>query len=789
MGLRMLSPGGLIERWAHGVTRWPGRVLVAVGLVFGTAALLAPGLRFDFSPQALFDTFEEDVARNRAFVETFGHAENTLVLLLVAESVLTPEALRAVHDVSERYGSAPWVTRVDSLTATVLPRATPEGLDMRRWGTDAATMPEAVAALRASALARGRLVSADGTLAAVVLQLEEELLAAEQLSPVMRDLRADLAELPTPSGGTWTVAGVPWVRAEVVRRLKLEQVIFLPLTFVCYTIVLFVMFRRWSGVVLPLGVVVVSVAIAAGAMVLANEPLNIINNIVPTLVFIIGISDAIHLLSRYEEEYALRGDRARSVRATVRAMAVACFLTSFTSAVGFLSLLMSQTEILRRFGLVAAFGVLVAYAVTLSLVPAVLSRSGLSTARGRPGSAPVGEGVLHAAATSRLERAVEHLARWSMRHARPVVAGGALLVAACVWAAWEVPVDSAMLEVFSATDDVARTTRLVEERLEGVLPLEVAIMAPAGRRVDEPAVLNAIEEVRRRGAGEDIVTNTASASRLLLDIWALWTDDPARRESTFSSAAQVAQLSSLLQSGSDDPLLDWWTFDGRQARLQFRLADHGGQETLAFGSRVDRWMGESFSELEGYSWHLTGDAWVAAIGLRAFIRDLLASLGTAVVIIFGFMMVTFRSVRLGVLSVPANLLPLLVTLGFMGVTGIELNTTTVILFSVSLGLAVDDTIHVLARYAEALRAGLSGDEAIAVAVRGAGRAIVLTSMLLGVGLLVLTTSTFVPTERFAWLTAMTIAGCLIADLVLLPALLSLWPERSPPADAPSVHQR
>ncbi|TVR01771.1 MAG: hypothetical protein EA398_09135 [Deltaproteobacteria bacterium] len=333
-----------------------------------------------------------------------------------------------------------------------------------------------------------------------------------------------------------------------------------------------------------------------------------------------------------------------------------------------------------------------------------------------------------------------------------------------------------MLEVFSPSDPVARTTALVEEGLEGVLPLEVWVRATGGGRVDTAEVMNALEEVRRRAESESIVTSSSSPSKLLHDVWAIWSGDPERREGAFASSAQVHQLASLLQSGTDDPLTPWWTFDGREARLQFRLSDDGGRETLAFGARVQGWMGEAFSGVPDVEWSMTGDAWVAALGLRAFIRDLLSSLGAAVVIIFGFMMLTFRSVRLGVLSVPANLLPLLVTLGFMGWAGIELNTTTVILFSVSLGLAVDDTIHVLARYAEALRLGLRGEEAVAVACRGAGRAIVLTSLLLGVGLLVLTASTFVPTVRFATLTAMTIAGCLVADLVLLPALLRLWPE-------------
>jgi predicted RND superfamily exporter protein len=163
---------------------------------------------------------------------------------------------------------------------------------------------------------------------------------------------------------------------------------------------------------------------------------------------------------------------------------------------------------------------------------------------------------------------------------------------------------------------------------------------------------------------------------------------------------------------------------------------------------------------------------------------MLSSLGLAIVFIFVILTLLFRSLQLGLLSVPANVMPLVLTLAYMALTGEHLNTTTVIIFSVSIGLAVDDTIHMLARFREEVRDGHGVDEALLRTGRGAGRAIIVTSLMLVSGLSVILLSSFVPVRLFAELTAITIAGCIVGDLVLLPALLKLfW--RRPKGIAPA----
>lgn len=763
------------------VTQRPAPVLIVVIALVAAGSAGLQHLGFDFSPQALFDTFEEERERHDRFTERFGHADNVLLVLHHAPDVLAAGPLAEIEAMSERLLALEPVTRVDSVTHSAVPRRDGETLVVQAWTEVRDRDVDAFAgALQASRLARERLFSADREVALLAVHLEERMLAAEVLTPFVGEVGALLEE---EGAERWSMGGLPHVRAEVVERLKREQLIFIPITALIYLLVLMLIFRSAAGLVLPIATVFGSVGLTLGVMGWLGEPLNIINNTVPTLIFVIGISDSIHVLSRYEEERRLRGDNLVAIRHTVRSMAVACFLTTFTSAVGFASLLVSQTAILQRFGVVAAAGVLVAYAVTISLIPSALTRLGYER-RASEGVASVGgnsdpAGALSQGAGGRVEEAMEAIAYWICARPGKVMAVGALFALLCIAGASRVVVDSAMLEVFSEGDPVHQQTRLLESSVQGVLPFELSLQAPPGGFRD-PEVLNVLLEVAETMRGHAIVLGTWSSADVLRELLRVWTGSEERAAAGFTSRAQVAQLESLVEGPSGEAVLDdWVNFDRSEARLQLRIADAGGRATLALAKDLEALLQASFAPHPEVTWYFTGDAYLGAVGMRAFIRDLLGSLGMAVGIIFLFMALTFRSLRLGLLSIPANLLPLLSTLAAMGVLGVELNTTTVILFSISLGLAVDDTIHVLARYAEARHHGLHGAEAVAASLRGAGRAILLTSFLLVAGLLVLATSSFVPTQRFALLTSMTIAGCLIADIFLLPALLLRFGERRP----------
>ena len=180
----------------------------------------------------------------------------------------------------------------------------------------------------------------------------------------------------------------------------------------------------------------------------------------------------------------------------------------------------------------------------------------------------------------------------------------------------------------------------------------------------------------------------------------------------------------------------------------------------------------------GLEVHLTGDAYVASKGLDAVISDLVGSLGLAVVVIFAFMMLLFRSLRFAVVSVPPNVLPLVTTAAFMVAVGVKLNAATAIIFSISIGMAVDGAIHVLARFREEQSRTPDVDAALIASARGTGKAILMTCVSLMLGFGVMFASSFVPVRLFGALIAVTIAGTLVSTAVVLPALLKVTSGRA-----------
>ncbi len=215
------------------------------------------------------------------------------------------------------------------------------------------------------------------------------------------------------------------------------------------------------------------------------------------------------------------------------------------------------------------------------------------------------------------------------------------------------------------------------------------------------------------------------------------------------------------------------TADGLRARVRLRLKEIGSRKTLELIDKLQDKLAAAFPTGGPIEARLTGEAYVNALSLTTLIRDLFYSLLTASLVIFTLIGIEFRSLRAGLIAALPNLAPLVITLGYMGLRGYDMNVANVIVFTICLGLADDNTIHLLYRFREELHAGGKVASAIRRAFRGTGRAIVATSLLLLAGLGVLLFSNFVPTRRFAELTCVTILGNLLGVLLLLPACLVL----------------
>ncbi len=831
----------LIDGFADTVTKRRKLVLGCVFLFVAFCAAQLPRLQTDSSPENLIISFGGYEERVREFRGYFGDTDSVIVILVHADDVTQLAPLSYIHSLSRHFQSEAGVAQVHSLTVTPLPGAfveedpgslgdlgsledlddldsaaeapmdpaderaletliavAPErfplglmtvadrvgaGNDLRGVVRgDIVTEPEARAirdAVQNAPLVEGRLISRDHTLAAVAMILDPAVGTGARRLSLVHDVDSWLAANPPPPGVTIHTAGLPHLRAAISDAMFEDQTVLVPLSLLVCIIILFASFRWLAGTVLPLLTVAFSVVTVLGLMALVGEPLTILMNTLPTLMIVMGISEAVHVLGRYAEESARNPDRISAASRVMRHLAIACFLTSFTTAVGFGALMVAQTEMLRRFGMVAAIGVMISYVILMTFVPAAM------TFFGPPRVSPK-----HADATPHdwIEKVLVPMTRRITRRPWLVIIVTVALTVPCGLAYRAVRVDTSLRDTFDADDPVVVSVRLIEEHLDGIRPLEVLINGDEEGRLRDPEVIAAIDRVASWARTQDGVLRVTSASDYRHETWrriaGLGHDEP---DQPFATRAQVEALDELIGRLDPNPLDAYRTADGRHARLEIRLADIGAQRSIRLIDEVQRHLDSELGPLGDVHTQILGEAFIGSHGVDAVVQDMFGSLTLSAFVIFLMIALLFRSARIGLLSIPPNVVPQLGTIAWMVFRGIPLNASTAIVFSVAIGTSVDFTIHAVARLIEEQERGLNLRAAILRAARGTGRSIVVSSATVVLGFAVLLFSGFVPVRQFGELIAAALTLSLLSTLVFLPALLMVFgPKPKKRAGAPAT---
>ncbi len=787
----------MYPRLARFIVTYRIPVLAVVALFFIVSLTLAPRIEFNFTPQQIFESTSDDHEYREVFAERFGREDNVVTILISGEDLMRPEVLGPLRDLTYELRLLPGFTDAQSVATMAIPR--PDSLSSEPHLGDLASLsgPDGIPRpvrgppvdpARAEALAAfamdeplmvGRLISTTGETALLAAWIDAEIQQVSQLREITALVHQTLDHYEFPDDVALEVRGIPPLRVEIVDSLRKEQLTFVPITAFIFFLILLFLFRRTSGVFLPLGTVVIALVGTLAIMVLTQSSINIINNVLPTLIFVIGISDSIHMLTRQTEEVELGKSHNEAVRTMIRHTGAACLLTTGTTAIGFLSLQAAETSILRAFGWQAAVGVMLAYVGTLFFLSAGLTF--LKPARrGRPQA--------DAEHPALLERLLMAMGRRLLQRPWTVVVLSLLFCGAVAFQGHRVVVDTTILEIFGDDHPTAVATRTLERDLGGILPMEISFEADDFDRFKDPELVAAVRYLQEFAAVQDHVRSTESYVDFLQAARVAITGDVDQREALPENREQIEQLLLLISDAPDSRsgIGAFVTGDFRNTRLLLRVEDAGANAALALADELQAEIDRQFQDFDGLRIRITGDAYVASAALNSFMRDLLTSLFIAIFVIFLLMTLVFRSLKIGIISILPNCLPLLITFGFMGIAGINLNTTTIIIFAISLGIAVDDAIHFFARFVEERQRHEDLKEALLHTYFGAGRAILLTSVLLIIGLSVLTFSDFVPTRQFGLLTGITIFSAVIADLVLLPALLYIVYSKFPGKASPAV---
>ncbi len=560
------------------------------------------------------------------------------------------------------------------------------------------------------------------------------------------------------------LSGLPLIRTMVADRVKEEMKWFLVGSLALSVLILIIFFRSWSATILSLAVVITGVIWSLGTIELMGYRITLLTALIPPLVVVIGIPNCIYFLNKYHSSYREHPDHRNAIVQMVSKMGVVTLFCNITAAIGFAVFALTKSEILKEFGAVAGINIFLLFFVSLILIPVVLSFS----------SAPK-PSELRYLDNRVLKNWLTRLEAWSISHRKPIyIITGIVLVISLAGLA-RLKTVAFIVDDLPRTDKIYTDLKFFEQHFEGVMPLEVVVDTKkkygVSRNLDN---LVRIDSLAAFISQKDYIGRSLSITEgLKFAKQAFFEGDSANY--SMPSEYDLPAMAGYLSVRKGEPknaftsLVSSFMDSSRsKARISASMKDVGSERLPLILDSIQTRVDELFPAAD-YGVQLTGTSVTFLEGSRYIINGLKESIFWAFLLIALCMLYLFRSFRILVCSLLPNLVPLVITAGVMGWVGVPLKPSTVLVFSVTLGIAIDITIRFLVNYRQ--EKGSSVQANVISTIRSAGLSIIYTSIVLIAGFVIFCFSGFGGTQALGWLTVLTLLTATIANLTLLPALL------------------
>tara|TARA_Y100000768_G_scaffold19544_1_gene13470 strand:- start:322 stop:2898 length:2577 start_codon:yes stop_codon:yes gene_type:complete len=543
------------------------------------------------------------------------------------------------------------------------------------------------------------------------------------------------------SSWDWHEAGLPILRTRYVELVEYERGIFIPIAFIIAAITLIWIFRQIRMLIIALTSILISLIWVSGIMALFNISINVISYLTFNLLMIIGVSDAIHLLMKYHEEINKNSNKRSTLEVVIEKIGSALFLTSFTTAVGFMSLSITNIRILQEFGVIMGVGIGILFIITIIIMPIMLLYINI------PDKIHIERLILKRKKSLSFQslKAVQ-------KYPKVVISLSGFLLILSIYGIYQIDSNVTVLGDLKPSNKLYKDISFVEDNFGGTLPLEIIISS-----VGTPL-------------SKDLYIKTNAVNTI--------------DNSDFYNKINLF-MRDLTNYENIKSVTGYWNLDGSLNAQQKKYTNKDRTEIrISCGienidSNQADWLKKSiikdyinvFDTENGLK--VTGSTLLALKMNRYLIASLLNSFIIAFIVIFISMNILFRSIKLSLVSIIPNIIPLLFAGAVMGFFGIELRPATAMTFSIALGIAVDDTIHFLSRFRSEYLITRSHEKSTTTTILTTGRAIIGTSITLGMGFLVLIFSNFKPNFEFGILATIILIVALLSSLILLPALINL----------------
>lgn len=749
-------------------------LLVILLLSTGVMGYFASKIQLSYDFTRAIPTDNQKYIGYQVFKQRFGEDGNLVVLGVQTKEFYTPKIFNGVRRFGENLKTVKGVENVLSVPVAValIKNDTSEVLAAKPIFPGAELTQQQLDSLKSVfenlPFYQGLLYNPKTNAYMLAVNVNRELMNSKARSQVVQGIMEKVKVFEKETGLNVQVSGLPFIRTAVGDLLQVEMRYFLIGSLVLSAITLLLFFRSVSAMTMSLLVVIMGVVWSMGVMFLFEYKITLLTALIPPLLVVIGVPNCIYFLNKYHASYKDTGEKREALITMVGRMGIVTLFCNIAAAIGFAVFAFTKSELLKEFGVVAGINIMMLFFISLIFIPAVLSYL--------PAPKPA---QLRYLDNKALVRMLEHIERWTIHHQKTVYGVTALVTIIAVVGIFRLNSEAFIVDDLPKTQKIYTDLKWFEQNFDGVMPLEVMVDTKK-----KNGVTSSMKAMERIDEFSEYVKQSPDMARPLTIVEGLkfvkqayYDNDsmsymaPSEFDMPFLAPYLKPKSDTGLKGGFAKVITGFVDTTRRYTRISINMKDVGSKRLPFLLDTLQQKANEIF-DTASYNIQFTGASVTFLEGSRFIVNGLKESIVLAFLFIGLCMLYLFRSFRMLVCSLIPNVVPLVVTAGVMGWFGISLKPSTVLVFSVALGIAIDVTIRFLVNYKQELpRFNYQVQPTLVETIHHTGISIIYTSLVLIAGFIIFCFSEFGGTMSLGWLTSLTLVVGTITNLVLLPVLL------------------
>ncbi len=762
------------------------RVPILIILLAITAFMAWKGtqVRMSYEFAGLLPKHDSTYIEYQRFVDTFGEGGNVIILGVEDESLYELEKFQKWYDLANTFRkvTVPVATEengvitqvptsaVDSVFSIAHSFKVVKNEEERLFEfesllsgrpTTQAEVDSAIYEMKQLPFYEGLLYQDQDPSSIMMIFMKASLFNSEDRGPSVEIILDHIDTFEAETGIKTYVSGLPYIRTSMMNKVKSELKLFVLLAALVTAILLLLFFRNFGVMLVCMTVVGIAVTWSLGFIALFDYPVSVLMGLIPPLMIVIGVPNCIYLLNKYHSEFKKHGNKTKALSRVIIKIGNATLLTNATTALGFATFIFVESNLLQEFGVIAAVNIFAVFLISILTIPTVFSFL----------PPPKRKHVRH------LDRkwlflVVNKLVNMVVNHRKVVYLITAGIIIGGIYGISLMQTTGNVVDDLPQSDKVITDLRWFEDKYNGVMPFEVLVETEKPGQITKRANLRRLEKL------QELLTEYPEFSKSLSIVdaskfakQAFYNGNPEKY--TLITRSEESFIGPYIQGdydtkGGENTFID---STRKSTRISTQVADIGTIEMESLLEEL-RPRIDSIFPPDKYKVTLTGTSVVYLEGTSYMVKNLLISLALAICVIASIMFLLFRSMRMVLIALLPNLVPLIFTAAIMGYFGIPIKPSTILVFSIAFGISVDDTIHFLAKYRQELSMKAWNIRASVLnAVKETGVSMMYTSIVLFFGFTMFAASEFDGTRALGVLVSVTLLVAMFANLVLLPSLL------------------